>query len=223
MPSYVPSAALELAKRFVRNERLGDAQVWGRIRQAASDMIWAAAPWRWTIAALNAIPLQPGVSSYGVTFPADFDYIHEAYISDGKTWESLRPVPALIVPDFSGKPMRVAAVPAQGKIMVAPVPAVAGWTLFVYYKKVPPVVQGNVAGELQMPDCWAWVYETVVLYYAYLYADDVRAGGVQVQVTPNGLALQFSGQRAAVEAAIALMREREPMPLPVLRASPDLK
>ena len=218
MPSYVPNSAVELVKRFVRNDRISDPPVWARIRQAASDYIWAAAPWRWTISRLGPIQTTASVSEYPVTLPGDFDYLVDAYLTDGRsTWRSLKPVPLIAGSEHQGEPVRISV--SGSVLQIAPAPSVSGWRLYAYYKKTAPPISGSVPGELVMPDCWAWVYETAVLYYAYLYADDVRAGSAQVAINQNGTTIQYTGMRAMLESAVEFMRSREPMLVGQFRSS----
>lgn len=220
MPVYMPNRAMDVVKRYIRNERIMDLPIWERIRQSASDYIWNAAPWRWTIGRIGPIVTTASVSEYLVeNMPEDFAYLVDAYLTDGKTtWRQLRPVPIIGATEHQGEPVKIAY--EDGSLIIAPAPSVSGWRLYAYYKKTPPVTAGWVPGELKMPDYWVWVYELALLTYAYLYADDVRAGSVQVNVAPNGVQIQYSGMLARLEAALEFMKSREPMPVPVARSAP---
>ncbi len=62
-------------------------------------------------------------------------------------------------------------------------------------------------GLMPFDDEWFWVFEEGFLWQAYLYADDRRAGEAVVE----GDSVKFNGQRASFEAALNVMREREPL------------
>jgi hypothetical protein len=70
-----------------------------------------------------------------------------------------------------------------------------------------------------MDDEWFHVYRDGVLWKAYLFGDDQRAGSVQA--ASNGQ-ISYSGQLAQFMAGITMMRAAEPM-LSIYPAPPQAK
>jgi hypothetical protein len=201
---------------------LEDVQV--RILQAAANQYWLAAPWRWTVGVFDPTPLTATGNDFaiaGTPVDASVLYLLRAYIDDGQSQKPL--VPEAILPagvTVKGSPNKVAYISgATPKLRITPVQAAlpTGVTpyIFAWYKKSAPIITKSTmatAGLLTFPDEYAWVFEAGVLYYAYLYADDTRAGGVQMQMAKDGSSAPgYSGQLAVFMDAMARLREVEPM------------
>ena len=121
---------------------------------------------------------------------------------------------------MTGETMEVAKVPGQSKVRVYPkspasLPSTTQKIILLYKKTTPNLTSGDYASTtiLALPDDWFHVYCLAVLYYAYLYADDERAGGAIVEPTPKGANIRYSGIRGQLEAELEAMR----MKLPLLR------
>jgi hypothetical protein len=213
--TYAPNDAYTYCLTMVKDMPLADIKV--QILDDAAKMIWHAAPWRWTIAAFPDVTVLANTADYTVSVPADFLYLQESFmIDEGNegTPRMLEVVPAMSAGTVKGQPSEVSVsgttlslYPIQGAINT-------GSTLKVistYKKACPKITSGNAAttGVLVMDDDWFWVYNSCVLYLAYLYADDQRAGGATLNSAGQ---FQFSGQRAVAEANIALMKDREKLP-----------
>lgn len=209
--------AFSQSKVFVKMMPLESIQTF--ILDNALKMLWMAAPWRWTLGNLPVVTLVASTVDYTIADPADFLYIQpgSAYISAGGSDVS-RDVE--VVAHINASVKRVSAAPTQvchpavHTVRVSPKPGTTvttGTQLIALYKKTcPNVSESNVhtAGIQVFDDEWFHVYLSAVLYQAYLYADDGRAGGAQF--TPGGQ-LTFTGQRGVFEANIQHMRESEPM------------
>ncbi len=222
MAIYRPSSAFKLAKTYVKNMPLEDVQV--RILQSALNQFWLAAPWRWTVGVFDPVTMTAATNDFTIPgSPSDAAvlYLLRAYIDDGQSQKSL--TPEAILPagtTLTGNPNKIAYISgAAPKLRINPVLStlVSGTTprLFAWYKKTAPVITKATmatAGLLVMPDEYAWVYEAGVLYYAYLYADDPRAGGVTIQMAKDGQSAPgYSGQLAVFMDALARLREAEPL------------
>lgn len=214
--TYAPSDAFDYAKVLVKNMPLDDVKV--DILDAAAKMLWHAAPWRWTVAAFPSITLANNTQDYTVAIPADFLYLQDAYLTneDDDTPRHLVIVPTRAAGGKKGQPSEVSVTGSAGTNGTARFyPTIGtiktGDTLKMLgrYKKIcPNITNANVstAGVHVFDDDWFWVYQSCVVYFAYRYADDQRAGGATYSSDGRW---QFTGHRAICEAEIALMRERE--------------
>lgn len=98
--------------------------------------------------------------------------------------------------------------PKSGTLPVSPTQQ-----MILQYKKTAPVITNQTqytAGYLVMDDEWFWVYSAGVLWKAYQWGDDGRAGAVTLGA--NG-APQYSGQLGAFQDGLRAMREKEKLPL----------
>jgi len=198
-----------------------------RLLDDINKTLWMAAPWRWTVGTLTAITLLSDTSDYVVAPPADFLYLMSAYIADG----SNTPIHLEVVPSIPSS-MIVVGIPQfisyQGTntFRVTPRPGTLispTKTIVCYYKKIAPVLTASniyTAGSLIMDDEHFHVYEAGVLWAAYMYGDDQRAGTANVDGTGKWA---FTGQRATFEAAVSEMKSREPLPVYDARTSRDIK
>ena len=213
-----PNEAFTFAKRVLGNVTLERVQY--DILDQALKMVWTGAPWRWTIGSLPLITLQPSVTDYLISpMPSDFLYIHRAYMTTGKDTPRELYVSSSIPNNVTlyGLPSEVCHVPVgqYHYARVMPMPGQLGdsYRLVMQYKKAAPsITQANAEapGALVIDDEWFWVYQSAVLYLAFVYTNDERAGSAQVDVATGRAA--FTGQRAIFEANLAMMRQREPLP-----------
>ena len=218
--NYRPIDAFEYVNAFVKHPNLEAARP--GILDDAAKFFWMAAPWSWTLGNLLPLTLTAATSDYTLTDPADFLYIQPAsvYLSEGSSdvGRHIEVVSHInsTVKVVGGQPSQITH-PATNTYRVFPMPgsAVASGTQIIgLYKKICPVIDESTqytAGQQVFDDTWFWVYRSVVLYFAYLYTDDQRAGGAQVDSKGNAT---FSGQRGIVEANIAIMKMREPLLVP---------
>jgi hypothetical protein len=223
-----PNDAFDYAKDFVKKMPLEQVQV--PILDDINKMLWMAAPWRWTMAVCEPVTIAANIADFSlVSAPADFLYISRAYIWDGETAIELSPEPALPSgTDTKGVPNKIAYVAGSTpKFRIHPVLGSLNssktYKLLVWYKKAAPeITSGNydTAGSLILPDEWFPVYREGVLWKAYQYADDQRAGTVVMGA--NGQ-LQYSGQRGTFEAGIQIMRQCEPMLTQFVKLQPEPK
>lgn len=210
--TYAPSTALQFAKSFIKRMPIDtDTSINVQILDYVASLMWMAAPWRWSVGYVGSVPLTTGVSDYTLTDPADFLYIEGAYVTDGSSENPLSPV-SFLPPDSLtyGLPSQIAHV-STNTYRVTPVPAstASTQTMLVYYKKARPIVNsGNytTTGLLVMDDEWFPVYQNGVLWLAYQYADDARAGSATVDQDGK---TQYSGQLGTFWAGVSVMRRAE--------------
>jgi hypothetical protein len=199
---------------------LDDVKV--QILDDAAKMLWHAAPWRWTVAAFPDVTVLANTADYTVSIPSNYLRLQEAYIVDeghDGTPRVLEITPAMSAGVIKGQPSEVSVsgtAGGSGTLSLYPVQGAIGTgsilkVISTYKKVCPTIASGNVAtaGYLVMDDDWFWVYNSCVLYHAYLYADDQRAGSATFNSAGQW---QFTGQRAVAEANIALMKDREALP-----------
>ena len=193
------------------------------ILQAALNHLWMAAPWRFSLGNVTAIT-QSSTQDYTQAPPADFLYPVYAYLSDSTNVRYLKIEP-IFAEDVvqTGLPSRVSYM-GSNTWRVYPKPGAApGITtkLNIVYKKTCLLLTDkniyDTAGIQVFDDEWFHVYEAGVLYFAYLYADDQRAGSAKVSSEGK---FEFSGQLAIFEAFIQLMKQREPLPIFGIKTAP---
>lgn len=212
--SYAPNDAFDAAKIFIRQMTLEDVRY--RVLDDANKLIWMADSWRWTIGAVPNFNLVSSQQDYtGITEPADYLYTTKAYVTDGDKYGSLRVEPAMSTTgvEAGGWPTMISRYSA-GNYRLFPKPGIIPDTVTVVqlYKKTAPLINADsagTAGALVMPDEWFHVYVALVLYFAYLYGFDGRAGGAQYnQQTKEAV---YVGQLGVAMAMIDGMRMREPL------------
>ena len=196
--------------------------VWASIAQDASNYIWTAVPWRWTIGVLSPITLAAGVQEFTVaSAPTDFLRLEQCYASDGTTLRAITPISSLPgsatltrQPNFVAISSITGSTPAQIRFdsLYPNLGMNTTHKFWAWYKKIAPILAGslNTPGALVMDDDYYQIYEEWVLYYAYRYSDDQRAGGAQVTVSPEGKRqLAYTGQLAVAKAALEELRSQE--------------
>jgi hypothetical protein len=217
--TYQPIQAFDYAKRFIKNMSLEQVQV--DILDQTLKYMWMAAPWRWTLGAFPSFNISANVQQYTVTCPADFLYLLYSYMAVKETASirvlSVEPILTTFLAQYGQTSQIAVNSPVPGgstAVNIYPNPGaldpVYSATIYSYYKRTSPVLTSlNIftAGTQVFDDEWFWVYESGVLYYAYLFADDQRAGGAQIDPASNKVT--FTGQRGVFEANILLMKERE--------------
>lgn len=228
--TFSPIKAFDYAKRYIKNMPLEQVQV--QILDDVNKYMWMAAPWRWTIGTLGPVSLINSTQDYAsVTCPSDFLYVQDAYITDaaGGVPRYLHVEPYLPSGGKLGTPSHCTFINytlgATGTLRLHPQPGnvVTNWEVIARYKKIAPVLSAsniNTSGILVFDDEWFHVYVSGVLYYAYLFGDDQRAGSAQID--PASGKVQFSGQRGVWEANIAIMKQHEKLPS-VSGAQPEQK
>lgn len=216
-----PNEAIAYAKRFVGNMPIDDSTIKLRLLDDAHKKLWMAAPWSWTVAALEVVQLNNDTQDYDLVgaYADFFGLLHVTMVSAGEqTPNDLAISAALPVTTIlTGRPTKVQYVSGTpNKLRFLPVPT--GYStlptsqtpkVVSIYKKVAAEIDSSAAAAeysvLGIPDEWFWVYQEIVLLKAFQFTHDPRAGSVTV--APNGI--QFTGQYAVVEAGIAEMRRNE--------------
>lgn len=213
--NYAPIAAFDFVKRYTKNMPL--EQVFPQILDDTLKMMWMAAPWRWTIGAFPNIALATNTQDYSVAIPSDFLYLIDSYLTDqqGNIPRVLTIEPTLAAGGTQGNPSEITIIGAAGTTGTArffpqPGSLPSNIQAISLYKKTAPSItasNANTAGIQVFDDEWFWVFNSGVLYYAYLFGDDERAGGAQID--PVGNKVTFNGQRGVFEANLQVMKQRE--------------
>lgn len=212
-------AAWEVAHVYLRKMPFDDAtytNVRYRAMTAASNMIWMARPWRWTLGALTNFTLTDTTQDYTQAPPSDFLYVQLAYVTDANQHRPLHVAPFLPPTEVisAGWPSFIAYV-GSNTFRFFPRPGTFGGTtttaVALYKKTAPLITSSNAsnAGVLVMDDEWFHVYTEALLYWAWKYGFDDREGQAQFDVAAAKAIL--GGQHARVMALIEDMAQREPL------------
>ncbi len=209
--TYAPSTALLYAKSFVKKMPVDtDPNINVQMLDYVHAAMWMAAPFRWTVGLVGNTTLVNSTTDYTVADPSDFLYIEGAYVAKGNSNEYLTPVSFLTNENITPGSPALISHPALNTYRVSPAPTQNyNSPLYIYYKKQRPMITtGNyTSGGVQVfDDEWFWVYQTGVLWQAYQYADDARAGGATVDQDGK---TQYTGQLGIFRASLAEMRRSE--------------
>lgn len=193
-----------------------------RAMNSANQMFHLAAPWSWTVGGLEEVTLANGTQDYAlVTSPADFLRLSQVRrFENGKYTGSMSIVGNLPVTTSSlSAPTQVTMFLAGSdltyRVWPKPTGMLTGKEIVLigdYKKETTLITSGNksTASILLFPDDYYYVYELLVLYYAYLYANDMRAGTTTVD--SQGRA-QYTGILALAMDGINNIRQREHLSL----------
>lgn len=209
-----PYEALVTCREMVKGMPLERPEIAVPMLKYISNMMWMAAPFRWSVGRLSDTVVVADTVAHTLTStPSDLLYLLQAQIDDGESTWPLEVVPELpSTKTLAGTPKYVAFVPtATLRIQPPATQLSAGKTRTIrgFYKKVAPTINAitcHAAGQLQMDDEWFGVFEDGVLWRAYLYADDPRS----------------DMQMKAFMGALEVMKQSEPMP-DLLKPQADLK
>ncbi len=198
-----------------------------KILDDANKMLWMAADWRWSVGTLTAITITSNTQDYTLAPPADFLFLLHSYVTDGASVTRhlvvVPSLPASVV--VKGSPAFI-SYQGSNNFRISPNPGTQITPvkqIVSFYKKKSPVITASnqmTGGTLVMDDDWFWVYQAGVLYSAYMWADDQRAGSCNID--SQGRA-QYTGQRAVFESGVQMMRLREPLPVFQTNVTPDTK
>lgn len=218
--TLIPQDALDSCKQFIKSMPL--ETVWGMVAQDASNYIWTAAPWRWTIGVLSPITLAAAVQEFAVaSAPTDFLRLEQCFVSDGTNLRPVKPVSCLpgsmtLVrqPNYVAISAIIDSTPTTIRFdsIYPPLGNNINHKFWAWYKKTAPLLAGvlTTPGALIMDDDYFQIFREWVLYYAYRYADDQRAGGAQVTTNAQGeRQLSYTGQLAVAKAALEELRREE--------------
>lgn len=210
-----PIEGIEFAKRFIKEMPLEDVAT--EIVNDIHGRIWMAAPWSWSLGLIAPITVVNNTASYSFSLPADYFGPERAYLTSSDSKEAPRIIlPVAIVPSdsagFVGVPntFSITGTPGStGTLTLLPKPSGLGTTMKIYlvYKKVAtqytPTTIHTTA--LQLENEYFHVFNDGVLWRAYQYADDARAGGSTVA---EGR-VQHNGQRGQFESSLLQMQQIE--------------
>lgn len=226
--------AFEYARRFVKNMPLEDVRL--PIVQHVIDHIWHYRPWRFTLGLAFDISLIGNQSEYTVSLPPDFAYLWRSYlINPEKDMPSDLNIEPFIPQDPGkiGLPVSVSAIITDTSSLVRfsprpPASLPSGIrAIGIYKKRRFELVEASLFNDIdaysptgRWPITFFHVIREGILWQAYLFADDPRAGSAQASSDGK---IAYSGQRAVFEAALQQMASQEPMPLDWGRMAPEIK
>lgn len=211
-----PADAFFYVKSYLKSMPL--ESIGPELLDEVNKMMWMAAPWRWTLGSMPATTVTSNTQDYTIVTPSNYLFLFDGYISDGdKVFRNLKIEPTLPSDvKVVGNVSRVASMgsnlfrtfPKTGTLPTSPIQQ-----FIMRYKKISPVITNQTqftAGFLEMDDEWFWVYSAGVMWKAYQWGDDSRAGAVTLGT--NG-APQYTGQLGAFRDGLRIMAEREKLPL----------
>lgn len=209
MASTIPlSTSLYYAKTMIKNFKIDETSFKIIITQSALSFLWMYAPWRWTLNKISATPYINITTDqdYPATLPADFFYLHQVELHDitsDTPPQYLIIEPSITANPLKGPPKRISVefISPNYYYRISPIPAAVTNTIRIFpvYKKKVPIIDGtniSQAATKVFDDEWMWIYDEILLYYAYKYVDDPRENN-QLEK-----ALKF----------LSLMAEREYLP-----------
>ena len=214
MAAPTPDDALNYAKRFIGNQPVDDTTIKLRLLNDANCQLWMAAPWQWSVGVFEEVGIINNQQDFTVgTYTTFLNFLH-AHWTDGQTKKDLQIAAALpSTTSINGSISQIAYIAGSpNKVRFYPVPAgyASNTKVNALYKKTAPVIDGtNEATSYNtttgVHDEWFWVFQEIVLLKAYQFTKDAREGTVQAGA--NGI--QYTGQHAKVQAAIAAMMQGE--------------
>jgi hypothetical protein len=215
--TYKPSDGFLYVKTMVKNMPLEDVQT--RMLQDIANTMWMAAPWRWSLGSITPFPLVSNTRDYTVSLPGDFLKLQSGYINvAGDTNRPLH-ITSFLSPDQTtvGQFNDISLIPGTpNKLRINPTPGTlaadqTNTVILLYKKSCPVLTKQNVdtGGILLFDDEWTWVYEEGLLWWAYRYADDDRAG---TTTATNDGKIQYNGQKGVFMASLMDMRNGELLP-----------
>jgi hypothetical protein len=222
MSTYSPQDAIDMAKAMNHKIPIVPIQVW--VINQINSIIWTAAPWNWTQAALTAItPLVDGTQDYALagSNPTDLSQFYRiVYLRLARTDLSPVKYQELNQKNHLGVELeRKAGIDGirnfswEGSISkirldyAASVGGTAVLALQGEYQKTPTAIdQSTLSTALVQPDHYFNVFLAGVRWMFYDLADDPRAG-TATEITVGRKS--YSGQLGVFHAALDAMKQAE--------------
>lgn len=210
-----PLDAFAYAKYYTKGVPLENVE--GEILNDASSLFWNSGPWSWTLGAITTATVG-NVQEVTVTAPADFLRLQRVWLERTPGSSDLKVVSYIPVTTQEGVPkyaMYVSGSPTKIRFDVKYPPSTeTAPNLRMIYKKTAPLLTTpwSTAGSLLFDDSYFYIYRECVLFAAYKFADDPRAGSVTVTKAPGGqVQKQYTGQRALVQGLFEDLKSQEPV------------
>lgn len=216
MANYSPNDALTQTVGYVRQMTI-DSTTKALCCDMTNNAIHSYYPWRWTLGALTPISLVDNTQDYSVANTDVYRFVRlrvtRTDITPNKSNELN--LTEWLAPDLQTKGTlesfrAIAWDPVGSKLrldVTASVPSGVTMRIEGEYQKLPTkITSSSVGTALTQPDVYFNVFVEGLLYYLYKYADDQRAGGVQVM---KGGQRQYTGQLAVFMFALQAMAEAE--------------
>lgn len=229
---YTPANAVAVAKSLIKKMSLDtttNPTVAYQIADAANSLMWYAAPWYWTLGQLGNVTLTASAQDYATAQqPTDFLYLHRCQVTDGANLNEVTPVAQLPTTEVQiGNPSQVSQIFTSGTnlgVRFWPRPSAGEARIAVLqYKRSPSVISSTLfatSSAFAWPDVYYPVYQEGVLWAAYRWADDQRAGGAETD--ENGKTT-YTGVLGSFMAMLHDMRRAEKLPLLNTPQQPQLK
>lgn len=218
MATYTAQNAIDLVRRFIKQIPLSDSSVDIMLCDRVNSVMWTAWPWRWSQASLTAIPLVDSQQDYALNSgdaTALLRLLHARIARTDLTPDEFREIDVAehLSPELTRKGginqiRKIAYVPALAKLrldLAAAVPT--GTTLAIQgeYQTNPTKITA-LATTLVWPDQYFDVFTEGLLWKAYQFADDSRAGTAQMV---KGGRVVYTGQMGVFFGALQRMIETE--------------
>lgn len=223
-PTYDPTDAYNVITPQLSNVTL-NATAKGHIANIAHLTLWNVYPWRWTRKILPDITLVDIQQDYtGTAVPSDFHQLIQAsvvrtdttpdtiYELDIKTWLAQDAVSSGAIPRWIAFLHELNS--AAGGFRFLPVPGVSSgltWVARGIYKKTPTTTYTSAnltTNFVELPDMYFPAYCEILLWHAYRYVGDARAGAASAG---NRGRRSYSGQLAVAADAVEQMLQAEDM------------
>jgi len=210
-----PNDAFAYAKYYTKGVPL--EVVKGEILNDASALFWNSGPWAWTLGTITSVTVG-NVQEVTITKPADFLRLQRVWFERTPGSTDLKVVSFIPVTTQEGVPKYACYVSSGGdKVrfdVKYPASTEAAPNLRMIYKKTAPLFTNpySTAGSLLFDDSYFYIYRECVLFAAYKFADDPRAGSVTITKAPGGqVQKQYTGQRALVQGLFEDLKLQEPV------------
>jgi hypothetical protein len=213
MAKFTADEALDYAKQFVKKTRIDATEVKARLLDDAHKMLFMAHPWSWTLGAAGVVTFAASTQDY-VTAAADFLRIQWAGRTDNDRMIDLGIAPQLPAHTaYVGPPKKIAHVSTAGANITVrywPTPTTTDKSLIIYKKTATEITAANSGNPdvTDFPNEFQPLYQELVLYKAWQFWRDPRAGDAQI-VKGGGVA--YTGQLGVVRALIEEYRSGEPI------------
>lgn len=216
MGTYTAQNAVDLVSKYVKSIPLTDVSL--ALCDQTNSIIHLAYPWRWTVKELTAISLVNDQQDYSISTVTDFQRLLRLKLRRTDiTPNEVRELKLVeyLSPELSQKggleTIRRAAIYEYGpKIRLErAVYLPTGVTIQITGEyQFQPTKLTSLGTALLPPDQYFSVFTEGLLWRVYKYADDDRAGSIQV--VKNG-GIVYTGQMGVFYALLQQMKESEDM------------
>lgn len=212
MGTYTGQNAIDLIKKHIKGMPLDGMEA--ILVDQVNSLIWTAYPWKWTLADLTPIDLEDGVQDYSLTNNDVFKLITANIVRTDLTPKEYRELSIVesigVEVAWKGglESIRRLALMKGNKIrlqMAADISSPVTLQIQGEYQQTPTKITA-LTTALPIPDHHFAVFTEGLLWRAYKYADDPRAGSIQIVKGGNPV---YTGQMGIFFALLQGMMEVE--------------